>query len=630
MKNAKVFEIAAPMFIRATAEDAGLKVVFAGDQPGYARDEHTIYLPPYYTFEPSRLAADKDAKELFDVVTEIFLAAGLHEINHPAWSHPMWQRWPRFQTIGALGQALIQILEDIRVDTWRIRSSRGALRIYNDGYGRLIRMKYWVCQENDPAAVFRTWVLSRARVSVCGLNCFGDLADQCDAALRRLTSGQFVDGAWDIVARIGLARPGIDGSEDVYKVVEELLQYLQDQQQQQPQSSSGSDDSDASQEDSADPSNSGGSNGSDEADGDDASNEAGQSSASGQDDDDAGSPGQSASDSASPQQDDGAGSQPSSDSAGGQPQAATGNQQPNGNASNDDAAGAIESILDGDCPNAPKDVGSALAAALADASGTAAATGAFVYDPPSVGKARKGATLYMGDRDTKPLGIRLQRLLMSQAMTLSTWDRRGGRIDSRMLSRVPLGEREIFWDEQELPAVNTAVHVLVDRSPSMRGLRIRIARAAALRLCLALSHVEGSSVSAAAFPHHLQRSTDVLELLPTGGNPRQFAENFSSLATAAGGTPLAEGLVHAEYTLCRASQPRKLCVVLTDGEPDDARASMDVIARMTRAGIDVVGIGIETMCVSSLFPRFEIVQRVEDLEVALFRLLQSRLLRKAA
>lgn len=669
--NPKSFETAAPMFIRALAEDNGLKVVFDRNQPGYARDEHTIYLPRYFHFPADRLASDPDAKSVYDAVADLYLAVGMHEINHPCWSHPMWKRWPRFSTIGPLGQWLIEALEDVRVDMWRIRSSRGALRIYDAGYGRLIRMGFWTDPEPDNASlVFQMAVLSQARVGVCGLGCFRELAAATDKSLRALTNDQFVDGAFDIVGRIALARSGTAGSEDTYTVVEELLAYLgQQQQQQQPQqspsaSSDPSDPSDQSDDqgassasgsadDSKDPS--GQSGASDSApksdDGADGNEDAGSSSAPSGADADPDSPGQSGSGSGAadrkddssnpgnagssgsePQQGRDAGSQPTPSSAGCQPQAATGTpDQPSGSSP---VSSAVASILDSNCDDAPKDVGSALASALDDANKAAIAAGADAYSMPSSSKATAVNVLYAGDRDTKPLAVRLKRLLMSRAPQHVSWDRRGARMDSQLLARVPLGERDIFRDERVVRAIDTAAHVVVDRSQSMQDGPIEIARTAALRLCIALSEIEGMSTSASAFPHSVGGRRDgVMELLPHGAPPRRYAHNFTSLSAPSWArTPLANALLHAEFTLGIATAKRKFCVVLTDGQPDYGTkdACVDIISRMSRRGIEVIGLGIETMAVHDLFPRFELVHKVADLESALFKVLQNNLLRKAA
>jgi hypothetical protein len=579
---------AAPMFIRAIAEDSGLEVKFGGSTPGYARQLHTVYLPQYAIFSASQLAASDVLQEIQSAVDALFKGTGLHETGHPLYTNPdLCWRNP-----GDLGSFLWNSLEDIRCDSIHQRKLAGAKRIFNDGYGRLIKMGYWGRADlSDFKSAFSSWVLCHGRAVFCGQSVFDEIGVKADAAVRQLAGDKFADDAWKIVARVKFARDGIDGTIDVFHIIEDLLKFLKEQQQSQPQpqpqpQSKKSDDSD----DSAQPQPQG------------SSGQAGDS------DDD------------------------SDDSAQPQPQGSSG-QAGSGSQAGSPDPDAIQDLLDASGDDLPESVGDAFANALDEATDTAKCSGASEFCMPRSEKAGCSNVLYAGDRDTRPLTMRVQRLLETQSKAYVSHDRMGSQIDNQLLYRVPMGERDIFVDEVATRRVDTAVHVLVDASTSMNSSnRIGIARMAALRLCVALSEISGVCMSASAFPHRLDgRDDQVLQLLPPGASPRRYAENFLTLRATIGSTPLAQALTDAEFTLLHRPEPRKICVVLTDGEPNGGVASCSpIVNRMSLSGIEVLGLGIETMRFPNLFPRFEVVHNARDLESALFKLLQTTLLRKAA
>jgi cobalamin biosynthesis protein CobT len=181
-------------------------------------------------------------------------------------------------------------------------------------------------------------------------------------------------------------------------------------------------------------------------------------------------------------------------------------------------------------------------------------------------------------------------------------------------------DTRLFPQRREQPALNTAVLLLLDRSGSMDGTKIQVAREAVLATALALEMMPGVQLATAAFP--LGRK-DVLPL--TGFGQRVSATLPRYGLTADGGTPLAEALWWVAWQLLRRPEPRKLALIATDGAPNDWMAAQAIIQRLTAAGIDLVGIGIKTGLVQTLFPTGVTIGQLKDLAPALFRLLQERL-----
>lgn len=282
----------------------------------------------------------------------------------------------------------------------------------------------------------------------------------------------------------------------------------------------------------------------------------------------------------------------------------------------------------------PVDVCAVLDKALLDVTSTANRLGAKSVAIPRAAPAQSNASRYGGDGDTRPLSIRLTQLLLAQSRSNSSHDRRGSRADPRMLSRVPLGVRDVFLVEGPERRVDTVVEVLLDRSQSMScGGRIALARRVALRVCIALSDVQGTKVGASAFPEQLDgRGDQVRQLLPIGADPRAYACNFLSLdAPSWARTPMAPALLLVMAELLRRPQPRKIAVVVTDGDTDShGAAEMEVIDQMRRTGIQVLGLGIGTMANADLFDAFAVVSDIAELEQAMFTLLQNCMLSRLA
>ena len=99
---------------------------------------------------------------------------------------------------------------------------------------------------------------------------------------------------------------------------------------------------------------------------------------------------------------------------------------------------------------------------------------------------------------SRALRTRLQALM--QARTLRrTVPGRYGRLDGRLLHRLSVRNPEIFLRREEVPGVNTAVHVLMDISGSMRG-RMKLASSACYAVASALSGIPGINVGVTVFP----------------------------------------------------------------------------------------------------------------------------------
>jgi len=226
---------------------------------------------------------------------------------------------------------------------------------------------------------------------------------------------------------------------------------------------------------------------------------------------------------------------------------------------------------------------------------------------------------------TASLRRRLGVLVESRQRGADWRSRRGRRLDPAELYRPAVGQSIRFVRQDERPAPNTALALLLDRSGSMRG-ELPLAGQAVLSILLALDTLPGVASWAVAFPG--REDDRVVPLKAFQEQAHRVAGRFA--LAAGGGTPLANALWRAGGELLRRPEPRRLILVATDGEPDNPDGVGDILARCRASGIEVVGLGIGQSLdhVQAVFGVRHAVSiaTIEALAPALFAVLERQLL----
>ena len=226
----------------------------------------------------------------------------------------------------------------------------------------------------------------------------------------------------------------------------------------------------------------------------------------------------------------------------------------------------------------------------------------------------------------------LQGLVQSHSLSRSQPSGRG-RLNGKCLHRLRLGDTNVFQRSSVKPSPNTAIHVLLDKSESMGypvsdkqgqplGNRMPIALEATLALALAFEGIAGVNPGITAFPGH-QTEGSVYRLLDHGQRIRQRTGAFS--LAASGTTPMTEAIWFGAAALLHCREPRKVLMVMTDGQPDDKVSTLDILQRCRNCGIETVGIGLG-VDVSHLFPVALAINDLQELRTQLFELSKSLLL----
>ncbi|MFC6954953.1 VWA domain-containing protein [Halorubellus litoreus] len=186
-------------------------------------------------------------------------------------------------------------------------------------------------------------------------------------------------------------------------------------------------------------------------------------------------------------------------------------------------------------------------------------------------------------RRAEPLANDLRSTLRRRRRADERAGQRTGRIDPQRLARAAQGRDRVFkrrvrGDERDYRCL-----VVLDRSGSMDGDRIRDAESATAQLVHAL-HDVGVDVSVLS----LLENAPFLEL-PFGGTPNRYADAITA-GRASGWTPLTDTLEIARNRLDAGSGTRSFIVVVTDGAPDDEDAFLD---QLDRCNVPVYGVYVD-------------------------------------
>lgn len=475
-----------------------------------------------------------------------------------------------------LGKALLNVLEDVRIERLLGVAFPGSNHNLADLVRHLVRHEGFgeLPRDAAPAAVLLGFLLTRLRAEVLGQEALAASADRHERELRmRLSPG--------VMARLNvLAREGVQGAStaEVVATVQRILTMLAEDATLPP----------ASGVDRAEPAK----------DGADAipSPATGEGPPGGADD-----------------------TGPSAESP----------PAPGGAGSDAAAVTRIHDLLatDADALSAGHlDLGARAGAALAQAAGREGGRegGIAMAECDPLPNPRAGAARLQRVRAaTVSLRRRLSGLVQA-AREDATWRSSAGRrLLPRELYRLGLGEGGVFSKSTRVEAANTVLYLLLDRSDSMRH-EMSVALDATLAIAVALAEIPGVRMAASAFPG--SEETRILPLVRFDERPVQVAGRF--YLSGQGGTPMLEALWRAGFELLAQPEPRKLCLVVTDGWPNDPKGVRAFIQRARTSGIEVLGLGIgEAAQVGELFGRFDAVsiQGIEELAPALFRLLERRL-----
>jgi cobalamin biosynthesis protein CobT len=257
--------------------------------------------------------------------------------------------------------------------------------------------------------------------------------------------------------------------------------------------------------------------------------------------------------------------------------------------------------------------------------------------------------------DTAPLKEKLERALSAEERTRWRREQERGEIDRTALAKLATspGYRTPFRTQRAAKGRDVAVTLLIDRSGSMAGRKIELARLCASALCDALTQLSFDcevlgycSVESAPMKQlyerqlaggaDLRRYNRFVERLDLKVYKRFGATDLSGIAGIDCGheNPDGEALAWAATRLADHQAARRILMVFSDGYPSTGDGDPQVlrhdlrerVAAIGKRGIELVGIGVLTDAVEDFYPRNVVISRLAELPSTVFSVLSAMLL----
>lgn len=178
-----------------------------------------------------------------------------------------------------------------------------------------------------------------------------------------------------------------------------------------------------------------------------------------------------------------------------------------------------------------------------------------------------------------------------------------GELDEEALYSLKLSNRDIFFDEEEMPGYSLDIAVLVDESGSMNGRKIQEAKVAALALALALRNNEHINLFVYGHTADLNREPFTMYRYL---DPFKRATDFNSLFGIESRSCNADGYAIQQMgeIMKESKSAQKVLIVISDGQPaaqcyghgfdgDSGIAhTREMVSSLERQGIFVIQIAV--------------------------------------
>ncbi|WBF66030.1 VWA domain-containing protein [Desulfovibrio subterraneus] len=229
-------------------------------------------------------------------------------------------------------------------------------------------------------------------------------------------------------------------------------------------------------------------------------------------------------------------------------------------------------------------------------------------------------------RDTKlatnGMAARFHGLLQAAHLTRCGSGRRG-RVDTRSLHKIATHDPKVFLRNIQRPGINTAVHILLDCSGSMRK-RMTLACQATYAVARALERT-GINIGVTAFPAEFCPNAGWTTLKPIVRHGHKLHADFG--LAAGGQTPLGPALWWVMQEMQPLQEHRKIVLIMTDGEPDCTVTASEAIQATERIGMELYGVGIMSSAIQQLLPGTSTtIWELSELAPAMFSLLRKALI----
>ena len=224
------------------------------------------------------------------------------------------------------------------------------------------------------------------------------------------------------------------------------------------------------------------------------------------------------------------------------------------------------------------------------------------------------------------LRTRIANYLQTQKMEKSMTARRG-RLATNKLYRLAVDDCRVFNKKQPVKSNNVAIHLLLDGSGSMNGVRAEIAYPAAQAFAEAVSNYPDINVAASVFCSGGVAGKSGNIVYPVLKHKQKISVNTKWGFLPRGNTPLAEGIYYAWSELMVQPEERKILILLTDGQPNDKDSTKTMVSLCKKSGMEVIGLSIDGDYLKSYLDKgsYYLVYNDDQVVTAYFSILQNLL-----
>ena len=194
-----------------------------------------------------------------------------------------------------------------------------------------------------------------------------------------------------------------------------------------------------------------------------------------------------------------------------------------------------------------------------------------------------------GRRHSVGLRRQLQGLVQARGRTQKRLSNGGRSLNRAKLGRLATWNPRVFDRIREHPNTATAVHILLDMSGSMRGVRETVAGESAIALFLALESLPDCNPALSIF----RGRGKTVGIFRHGERLNESTKPRLSEIAASGGTPLLPALADVLVELSMTKEKRKVIFVITDGDPDNPMETHRLVQAIEASSdVEIVGVVI--------------------------------------
>lgn len=560
---ANVIQSAIPFIARSIGKKMGTKVVFGHSKA--CTDNKSIFLPD--------LPLEDERAEILGVGYTIHEAAHIRHSDFTISEQPQ----------NALHNALWGAIEDVRIENETIKEYPGAKNKLQKLVSELINDNFFqpTNPENGAGSVLQGYVLYQLRSSILEQDVLVPMANEAYQQLEKLMTPACLTRTLALLSTV----PTLTCEQEAFDLAKRIVEVIEEEseKEQPPQQNN-----EKSEKNDNEPS----------LQQDDKSNSA-------------------------PNQNDG--STPEGDETSNQTGASP-TKEGIDTTPTDEQIQGLKDILTAEEGDLQKDMKEAIPKLLSEAidkaeqNGNGASPGDGRADLPPLPLGDNAQVLLSARASASALRTRLLSLLQATKTKRRKTSRRGRRLNGRKLVRIKQNNPNIYKSVSREKGMNTSVQILLDRSISMEN-SMELASSSCLALASSLDSLNGLNVAAAAFPgrqHDVEPITLMHERVAT------TASRYPSIR-ASGGTPLLPALMWSAHQLLNQKEERKVLLIITDGAPFEMDLCIDVIERLNKSGIEVLGLGIDTQSIVKLIPNSRCIKSVDQLASSMFDMFKEQL-----